>query len=251
MPQPKQSTMVAVLVALIAASGFFTIIAVSAPESVSGKQLGNGLVARIRFSKDTYNATDWILATYEYYNPTDSPINATLPKSYPTYSGYEGQTPFLTPYKLAHLRNVTVPPHEAVDVFGLAPNVIAPGTFTVSLNGTYASVVIRSIGLVPNVVTDKQSYKVGDGGTATLEMFNAGSSPLRYSNFSPLELRSWYVGEEPGDIRHLVFVSWIDPTTSVQPGETHTVMSFSFPTPKSGTLILDFNGVVKLVAVRP
>jgi hypothetical protein len=113
---------------------------------------------------------------------------------------------------------VTVPPHEAFDVFDLAPQVIAPGTFTVSLNGTYASVVIRSIGLVPKVVTDKESYRVGDGGTATLEIFNSGSSPLRHMNFSPLELRYWYAGEAPGDVSYLVFVSWGDPTTMVQPG---------------------------------
>jgi hypothetical protein len=51
MSQSDQSTIVAVFVALVAASAFFTIIAINAPESISGKQLENGLITQLRFNQ--------------------------------------------------------------------------------------------------------------------------------------------------------------------------------------------------------
>jgi len=257
MSQPKQSAIIVAVLSLIAASAIFTAIALNAPQYltpqyISQKPLENGLIARIRFSNDTYNAIDWVSASYEYYNPTGNPINATLPKNYPIYSGYEGQTQLLTPYKLAHQRNVTISPHEVVSVFDFNCPVIAPGTYTVSLNGTFSRVVISSTILVPRVLTDMETYRVGRGGTATLEIYNPGFAPLTHPNFGHIRLIARYEGDRYEDYQFDdVQVSWVSLYSTVQPGESHRIWSFYFSTTKPGTLILDFNGVVKTVRVEP
>jgi hypothetical protein len=258
MSKKTGTTTITVIISLIVASAIFAATAVNAPQYkpqpyTSQRTLENGLVASIRFTNDTYNAISWVSASYEYYNPTDNPINATLPRSYPVYSGYEGQTPLLTPYRLAHLRNVTIPPRDTLSVIDFNCPVIAPGTYTVSLNGTFSSVIIRPTTLVLRVVTDSETYKAGHGGgTATLEVYNPSSSPLSHLNFGHIRLIAYYVGDKYEDYQFDdVMVDFISMYTTVQPGESHRIWSFYFSTPKPGTLILDFNGVVKTVKVLP
>lgn len=252
----RNSILIAAFVSLIASSAIFTITALNAPQYepsqfISKKPLGDGLVAWIRFSEDTYNATDWVSASYEYFNPTDKPINATLPKNYPIYSGYEDQTPTLTPYRLAHQRNVTIQPNETVSIFDFNCPAIAPGSYTASLNGTFSRVVIRPIALIPKVVTDMETYKAGKGGTATLEMYNPEITPLSYHNFGHIRLIARYEGDMYEDYQFDdVQVSWVSMYSTVQPGDSHKIWSFHFSTPKPGTMILDFNGVVKTIRVE-
>jgi len=253
MSQPKQSSITTIIVSLIAVAAIFTLLTMNAPPYVAGRQLENGLIARIRFSNDSYDAISFVSASYEYYNPTNNPINATLPTSYPVYSGYEGQIPLLTPYRFAHLRNVTIPAGDTLRVIDFNCPVIAPGTYTVSLNGTYSSVVIRPTTLVPRVVTDNETYQVGHGGgTATLEVYNPSSSPLSHLNFGHIRLIAHYVGDNYEDYQFDdVMADFISMYTTVQPGESHKIWSFYFSTPKPGIPILDFNGVMKTVKVLP
>jgi hypothetical protein len=251
MSQSKHSTIIPVIIALIVASAIFAVITSTAPPYVSGKQIENGLVAQLRFGKTAYQTFETIEAEYIYTNPQNTPITFTPPEIQNITFGYINGITDQTIHG-GSMGPITLEPGESYSTHLSITMPLIAGIYYVDVNGTSGTVDVYGGPLQASVRTDKQVYAAGGGGgTATLEIANTGVEPLSYVNFSPLELRYWYVGEAPGDVRSLVFVSWVYPTTTVQPGEIHAVMSFSFPTPKPGSLILDFNGVVKTVTVLP
>ncbi len=61
------------LLSILSAVAIFIMLTMNAPPHLAGGQLENGLVARIRFSNDSYNAISFVSASYEFYNPTNNP----------------------------------------------------------------------------------------------------------------------------------------------------------------------------------
>jgi hypothetical protein len=229
-----------------------------------GNPLDNGLIPRIRFEKDAYHAFEHVNATYEYYNPTSSPVTfkpasrqtvtaASLERGWNIEAGYDGRFPISGFMGVGDVEPVTLQPGDSYVAMRFHYYVIAPGTFRINANGTLGSVEILPGTLVARVTTDREVYTLMQGGTATLEVYNSGSSPLSYENFSPIELRAGYRYEpwEEWNSGGGAYVDYVSAFTTVQPGESHIIWKFYFSTAKAGTLILDFNNVVKTVTVLP
>ncbi len=234
------------LVASMLAAG----LTASSPPVVPGTPLENGLLARISFDKPVYLTLETVAASYEYFNPLRYAVTFTPPDIYSVKAGcidFDGPRihgGYLT-------GSITLAPGEAYSVGVYRETMLSPGVFCVDVNGTVGAVEVLQGDLVARISTDRDVYVAGQGvGVATLEVFNSGSTPHSYENFSPLELRSWYRGESPSDRRLVVFVSWMYRSTVVQPGEIHRIWSFSFDAPRAGTLVLDFNGVRGSVEIR-
>jgi hypothetical protein len=216
--------------------------------------LENGLVARIRFGRATYRAFDRVDATYEYYNPTQRPITFVPAALIHVEAGYEGGYPHHYGEGKIPAGPVTLQQGENYSGFTLINYALVPGRFTLNANDTKASVNIANGKLVARIQTSKETYRVGQGGTASLEVYNPSSSPVSYPSniFGQLEFRYGYLNGtkviwEP--MTMVIFRDFMFGITIVSPGDSLTIEKFYFPTPKEGTIVLDSNGVTKNVNV--
>ena len=246
------STKWVALTSFIVAVAFAAALTVNVPPYISGTPLSNGLIARLHFSKEYYNAVEPVNATFEYYNPTSNPVTFTPENMLYVEAGYEGQ------FLKRHIRGIspigaiTLRPGETYAPASFHYPALVPGVFSIDVNGTRGSVEIIQGQLVARIKTDREVYTVGQGGTATLEIYNSGSSPLSYENFSPYVLHFGYLDEPMEKWRiSSVYVDYIYRFATVQPGESRVVWSLDFTTPRAGILVLDFNSVVKRVTVLP
>lgn len=247
----------------------FAIALIAYTPPFEGVPLENGLITRIRFVRDVYHVLEPVVATYEYYNPTSNPVTFTPAdrltatanmlnqgwNGWNVEAGYDGRYPKYDYIGVSDAKSVILQPGESYGAIRFHYNTLVPGTFRINANGTWGSVEILPSSLVARVTTDREVYTVGQGGTATLEVYNSGSSPLQYENFSSIEFRYGYWNEprekQSSNNSGFAFVDYISKFRTVQPGESHVVWSFSFSTAKAGTLVLDFNNVVKRVTVLP
>jgi len=246
------STKLVVLISLAASTLLAVGITAYAPAYVPGTPLENGLIVRVQYDKPIYYTFETVKATYYFYNPQNYPITFRPPSIQSVESGYVGGLLDKQIHGGFTDESVTLAPKESYSIEVYSAPALSMGVFSVDVNGTSSTVEIQQGSLSIRVSTDRDVYVVGQGsGTASLEIVNSGSTPMRYENFSPLELRYWYSGEALGDIRKVTFVSWMDRYTTVQPGETHVVWEESFPIGHAGVLMLDFNGVRRSVTILP
>ncbi len=244
----KLTAVTSLVLAAVLAAG----LTINAPPYIPGTRLENGLIVRIQFDKPAYHTLDVVTASYDYYNPLKMPITFTPKAELQISAGYVDGSKTNQREAGSIPEPVTLPPGETFSTKVSRDPVLRPGTYSVDVNGTVGTVEVTQGQLVTRVSTDKEVYSTRDNsGTATLEIYNSGSTPMQYKRFSPLYLSYHYLGEPAGGPGHVTFVTWMDLYDTVQPGEVKKVWDEGFPIKKAGTLILDFNGVLRSVQILP
>ena len=247
-----------ILIAVVLAATYASKPSAASPTSEETK-LPNGLVARIHFSATQYRSFESVEASYEYYNPTSAPLTFAPATFLKAEAGYEGG--YLQGGGVGGMPqplSVTLEPGETYLNANKYPH-IAPteGRFIVALNGTRGRVEVIPGKLSVKVETGKEEFRVGVGGTCSLVVYNPTNidQSYGYGVFSQLEFRHGYVGEsgvvwDAGGM--VVFRDYFsNGKVTLAPGESRVEDSFYFGTPRAGKVVLDVNGVTKMVTVLP
>jgi hypothetical protein len=249
----SNSTAAALLAFVIALAGF-SGVCLTAPIGYPADSVEeNGLIKTIIFGEANPRAFEYVSARLVYQNPSDSPVtfNLTYPIIYSFYmDGAKGDR-WGRINQEGEWEPVTVPPHGeyVVTNAGFLPE--HGGWYEIEWDGVREGVQVLGSAVTPRIVTDRDSYRVGDGGgTATFEYYN----PTQYNVTFNVPSDFMFEVRHPGESRMNgwgIMFEWVFRNVTLTPRSSFRVYSFYFATTKEGELTLLVNDVGKTIQVAP
>ena len=245
-------TAISVLIAFTLALAAFSGLTVAAPKGYpTDSYWDHGLIREIAFNSLNYRSPCVVSGKLLLVNPSKSDISFNL--AYPvTCDIYMGSLKTGTQGTGAEGEShaVTVPAGGEYNVMEIAFEAPSQGLYEVDWSGLRRGVEVGAGALIARIVTDKQVYRVGEGGNAIFEFYNPGSVSVSFSHPSGVDFREGINGVL-SEIGCGVQMEWISANFTVPPGGSFKIFDFGFSASKVGSLTLYGMGLSKTVQVVP
>jgi len=248
----SSSVYAAVLAFAVALVGF-SVVCLWAPTGYAlDARWDQGLIREIVFDGGGFRALEVVQARLVYRNPSDKPVtfNLTYPVMFTQYVDGKSRNIVGGTGAEGDWEIVTVPAGGEYTVCqaGFQPEI--GGWYEVEWDGLRRGVEVARGEVVARIVTDKEEYRVGGGGTAAFEFYN----PTRHNVTFRLPGGFDFVAEYPDGSHGNGFgvqYSWAHWDYTLSPGGSFRVYTFYFATPQVGRMTLTVNDVSKTVQVVP
>ena len=245
-------TAISALIAFTLTLAVFNGLTVAAPKGYPADSYwDHGLIREIAFNSLNYRSPCVVSGKLLLVNPSNSDISFNL--AYPvTCDIYMGSLKTGTQGTGAdgESNTVTVPAGGEYSLMDIAFEAPSQGLYEVDWGGLRRGVDVGAGALIPRIVTDKQVYRVGEGGNALFEFYNPGSASVSFSPPSSVDFHQGINGVL-SEIGYGVQLEWISANFTVPPGGSFKIFDFGFSTSKVGSLTLNGRGLSKTVQVIP
>jgi hypothetical protein len=246
------TTAYSAIIALTLALTAFTGLTTTAPRGYPADSIwDHGLIREIAFDSGTYRSPCDVSGRLLLVNPSkaDVTFNLTHPVTCDYYKG-SMKTGTQGTGAPGESFTITVPAGGEYTVMVIGFNAPSKGWYEVDWGGLRRGIDVGAGDLIPRMVTDKQVYRLGEGGTALFEFYNPRSVPVSFSPPSSVDFREGINGvlSESGSG---IYLEWISANFTVAPGGSFEIFKFGFSTYEVGSLTLYGMGLSRTVQVIP